>query len=163
NRPVMMAPHSSMSRMLMIGVSSPRLSQMDLTDLARWTIRPRLMDIPGVANVAIWGQRDRHFQILVDPTRLRVLQVKLAQVEQAAADAASLTGGGFIDTPNQRLPVRQLTGIQKAEDLGHTVVAFRGGVPLRLRDVALVTEGFPAPIGDAVINDGPGLLLIVEK
>jgi CzcA family heavy metal efflux pump len=163
NRPVMMAPHSSMSRILMIGVSSAKLSQMDLTDLARWTIRPRLMDIPGVANVAIWGQRDRQFQILVDPVRLRMHQVKLAQIEQAAADAAALTGGGFIDTPNQRLPVRQLTGITKAADLGNTVVAFRGGVPLRLRDVALVTEGFPAPIGDAVINDGPGLLLIVEK
>jgi CzcA family heavy metal efflux pump len=170
NRPVMMAPHSSMSRMLMIGVSSHKLSQMDLTELARWTIRPKLMDIPGVANVAIWGQRDRHFQVLVDPNRLRTLQVKLSQVEQAAADAAALTGGGFIDTPNQRLPVRQLTGINKAKDLANTVVAFRGGVSLRLGDVAEVKEGFPAPIGDAVIinagrgvDAGPGLLLIVEK
>ncbi len=170
NRPVMMAPHSSMSRILMVGVSSPKLSQMELTELARWTVRPRLMDIPGVANVAIWGQRDRHFQVLVDPVRLRAMQVKLSQVEQAAADAATLSGGGFIDTPNQRLPVRQLTGIQTPEDLGNTVVAFQGGVPLRLRDVAHVGEGYPAPIGDAVIVNagqgnvpGPGLLLIVEK
>src|SRR5437660_12514646 len=62
--PVMMAPHSSMSRMLMIGLSSNKLSQMDLTELARWTIRPRLMALSGVANVAIWGQPDRQFQVL---------------------------------------------------------------------------------------------------
>jgi CzcA family heavy metal efflux pump len=161
--PVMMAPHSSTSRVLMVGVSSPSLSQMDLTDLARWTIRPRLMALPGVANVAIWGQRDRQFQVLVDPRRLRDLQITLPQVEQAAADATALAGGGFVDTPNQRLPVRQLTGVRTPDDLARAVVAFRGGVPLQLGDVAQVVEGSPAPIGDAVINDGPGLLLIVEK
>jgi len=161
--PVMMAPHSSMSRILMVGMTSKKLSQMDLTLLARWTIRPRLMAISGVANVAIWGQRDKQFQVLVDPERLRDMQVSLAQVEQTAADAAALTGGGFVDTPNQRLAVRQLTGIRTTEDLANSVVAFKGGVSLRLGDVAKVVESFPAPIGDAVINDGPGLLLIVEK
>jgi CzcA family heavy metal efflux pump len=161
--PVMMAPHSSMSRILMVGVSSKKLSQMELTLLARWTIRPRLMALAGVANVAIWGQRDKQFQVLVDPDQLRALQIPLAQVEAAAMDAAVLNGGGFVDTPNQRLPVRQLTGIRTPTDLANTVVAFKGGVSLRLGDVAKVKEGFPAPIGDAVINDGPGLLLIVEK
>lgn len=161
--PVMMAPHSSTSRVLMVGVSSKKLTQLELTDLARWTIRPRLMALPGVANVAIWGQRDRQYQVLVDPQRLRELQITLPQIEQAAADAAALAGGGFIDTPNQRLPVRQLTGIDGPADLARTVVTFKGGVALRLGDVARVVEGYPAPIGDAVINDGPGLLLIVEK
>jgi len=161
--PVMMAPRSSTSRVLMVGVSSEKLSQMDLTILARWTIRPRLMALPGVANVAIWGQRDRQFQVLVDPERLQALGVSLTQVEQAAADAATLAGGGFIDTPNQRLPVRQLTGIFTPQDLARTIVSYRNGAPLTLGDVAQVVEGYPAPIGDAVINDGPGLLLIVEK
>ena len=53
-----------------IGVSSTSMSQMEMTTLARWTIRPRLMAIPGVANVAIWGERDRQIQVLVDPERL---------------------------------------------------------------------------------------------
>ncbi|MBA3441750.1 MAG: efflux RND transporter permease subunit, partial [Pyrinomonadaceae bacterium] len=69
--PVILSPLSSTSRVMKIGVSSPTLSQMEMTTLARWTIRPRLMAIPGVANVAIWGQRDRQFQVLVDPERLR--------------------------------------------------------------------------------------------
>ncbi|MEJ7708406.1 MAG: efflux RND transporter permease subunit [Pyrinomonadaceae bacterium] len=60
--PVILSPLSSTSRVMKIGVSSPTLSQMEMTTLARWTIRPRLMSIPGVANVAIWGQRDRQFE-----------------------------------------------------------------------------------------------------
>ncbi|HEX7379526.1 MAG TPA: efflux RND transporter permease subunit [Pirellulales bacterium] len=161
--PVMMSPHSSTARVLKIGVTSKKLSQMELTTLARWTVRPHLMAISGVANVAIWGQRDRQFQVLVDPDRLRAHQVTLAEVERAAGDAATLSGGGFVDTPNQRLPVRQLTGIRHPEDIANTIVGFRGGAALRIGDVADVIEGFPAPIGDAVIDDGPGLLLIVEK
>ena len=71
-QPVILSPLSSTSRLLKIGVSSKTLSQMDLTILAKWNIRPRLMAIPGVANVAIWGQRDRQYQVLVDPDRLRL-------------------------------------------------------------------------------------------
>jgi CzcA family heavy metal efflux pump len=161
--PVMLSPLSSMSRVLKIGVSSPTLSQMELTILARWTIRPRLMSIPGVANVAIWGQRDRQFQVLVDPERLRSHNVTLDGVVNAAAEAAAPGAGGFVDTPNQRLAVAHVPTVARPEDLAAVPVAFRGGAPLRLGDVARVVEGFPAPIGDAVINDGPGLLLIVEK
>jgi Cu/Ag efflux pump CusA len=71
--------------------------------------------------------------------------------------------GGFIDTPNQRLSITHVSGVRTADDLRDVPVAYRNGAPLRLADVAEITEGFPPPIGDAVINDGPGLLLIVEK
>jgi CzcA family heavy metal efflux pump len=161
--PVMLSPLSSTSRVLKIGMSAEKMSQMQLTELAKWTIRPRLMAIPGVANVAIWGQRDRQFQVLVDPERLRAHGVTLDQVQKATADAVTISGGGFLDTPNQRLALRQLASIRTPADLADAVVDFRNGTPLRLRDVAEIVEGFPAPIGDAVIDDGPGLLLIVEK
>jgi CzcA family heavy metal efflux pump len=161
--PVMMSPHSSTARVLKIGVSSDKLSQMEMTELARWTIRPRLMSISGVANVAIWGQRDREFQVLVDPVRLRSHSVTLDQVVKASTDTVSLSGGGFVDTPNQRIAIRQVNGVRTADDIAESVVDFRNGAPLRLRDVADVVENFAAPIGDAVIDDGPGLLLIVEK
>ncbi|MGE0607646.1 MAG: efflux RND transporter permease subunit [Pirellulales bacterium] len=161
--PVVLSPLSSTSRVLKIGVTSQTLSQMEMTLLARWTIRPRLMSVSGVANVAIWGQRDKQYQVLIDPQRLQSHEVTLGAVERSAADATLLAGGGFIDTPNQRLAIRQAIGIRTAEDLGEAVVDFRGGAPLRLRDVADVVEGFPTPIGDAIVNDVPGLLLIVEK
>ena len=161
--PVMLSPLSSTSRLMKIGVSSATLSQMEMTVLAKWTIRPRLMAISGVANVAIWGQRDRQFQVLVDPDRLRAHGVTLDAVQRAVADAVTLNGGGFVDTPNQRLALRQITGVRTAADLAEAIVDFRSGAPIRLRDVTEIVEAFPAPIGDAVINDGPGLLLIVEK
>src|SRR6516162_5394450 len=81
--PVILPSLSSTSRLMKIGLSSKTLSQMEMTLLAKWTIRPRLMAIPGVANVAIWGQRDRQFQVLVDPDRLRDHKVTLNQMTQA--------------------------------------------------------------------------------
>lgn len=161
--PVILQPLSSTSRLLKIGIWSDTLSQRDLTVLAFWTIRPRLMAVPGVANVAIWGQRDRQFQVLIDPDRLRANGLSLDAILRAAGDATVLDAGGYIDTPNQRLAVRHRTPILEPEDLARIVVDFRGGAPVRLGDVAEVTIGSPPPIGDAVINDGPGLLLIVEK
>ena len=68
---------------------------MEMSSLAKWIIRPRLVSIPGVANVAIWGERDRQLQVLVDPDRLRANNITLAEVEQAAGDAVELTGGGY--------------------------------------------------------------------
>jgi len=163
NPPVILQPLSSTSRAMKIGVWSDTLSQQDLTVLALWTIRPKLMSVPGVANVAIWGQRDRQFQVLVDPDRLRANGLTLDSVTNAARDAAVLETGGFIDTPNQRLAIRHVSSLIDAADLARTVVDFRGGAPVRLGDVTEVAIGSPPPIGDAVINDGPGLLLIVEK
>ena len=161
--PVMLSPLSTTSRVLKIGVTSESLTQMELSELAKWTIRPNLMAIQGVANVAIWGQRDRQLQVLVNPEQLRAHEVTLDAVQRAVADSVSLSGGGFVDTPNQRIAVRQMTGVEGPDDLGAAIVDYRTGSPILLRDVATIIEGHPLPIGDAVINNGPGLLLIVEK
>jgi len=171
--PVILSPLSSLSRVMKIGVSSPTVSQVDLTTLARWTIRPRLMAVPGVANVAIWGQRDRQLQVLIDPDRLRASGVSLPEVMAAARDATSVAAGGFIETSNQRLAVTHGSSVTSAADLAVMALSpraaqrpagtSRSGAVRRLGDVADVVEGFPPPIGDAVVNGGAGLLLIVEK
>jgi CzcA family heavy metal efflux pump len=161
--PVILSPLSSTSRVLKIGMSSEKLSQMEMTTIAKWTIRPRLMAIPGVANVAIWGERDRQIQVLVDPNHLYTHEVTTTDIVRAAQEAVEIGSGGFIDTPNQRLAVAHTLSVQSAEDLSDVPVAIRNGVPLKLGDLAELVEGFPPPIGDAVINDGPGILLIVEK
>ena len=110
------------------------------------------MAIPGVANVAIWGQRDTQYQVLVDPERLRTNGLTLDAVVKAVTDASVVGGGGFVDTPNQRIAVRHQSPIEKPEDLAkdHRSRSV-SGVPLRLGDVADVKVGFPPPIGDAVI------------
>ena len=73
------------------------------------------MSVPGVANVAVWGYRDRQLQVLVDPDRLQASGVTLAELRAATGDAVLVGGGGFVDTPNQRLPVQQAGAIQTAE------------------------------------------------
>jgi len=162
--PIILPPLSSMSRCLKVGLSSKTLNQQDLTIHTRWTIRPKLMAIPGVANVAVWGQRDKQFQVKVDPQRLEANGVSLDAVMRATTDATSLDSGGWIETPNQRLSIRHVSPIHTSDDLARMVIEPKtGGNSLRLGDVAEVTTGSPPPIGDAIINDVPGILLIVEK
>jgi Cu/Ag efflux pump CusA len=161
--PVLLSPLSSTSRALKIGITSPTLTQMELSAIARWTIRPRLMSVQGVANVAIWGQRDRQLQVLVHPERLRANQLTLDDITRAAREAVSIDAGGFVDMPNQRIAINQRTGVRDAEQLSRAPVAFRNGTSITLGDVANVVEGHGPPIGDAIINDVPGILLIVEK
>lgn len=161
--PVILSPLSSLSRVMKIGVWSDTLSQTQMTTLVRWTVRPKLMSIPGVANVAIWGQRDRQLQVLIDPDRMMEYRLTLPEIIKATQDATLPAGGGFIDTPNQRLSITHMPAITKAEDLEKVPVALRFGAPLTLDKVATVREGHQVPIGDAVINDKEGLLLIVEK
>ncbi len=172
--PVMIQPLSSTSRAMKIGLSSDKMSLIDLSILARWTIRTRLMDVPGVANVAMWGERKQVFNILVDPARLAANGLTLDGVMSASSDAldagllrfstGSVVGtGGFIDTPNQRLGIRHVQVVDSGEDLANVVVGQHEGRNLSLGDVAVIEEGHPPLIGDAIINDGPGLMLIVEK
>jgi Cu/Ag efflux pump CusA len=168
----MIQPLSSASRFMIVGLSSKDLSLVDLSVLARWTVAPRLMGVPGVAHVAVWGNRDRQLQVLVDPAKLQEQGVSMDQVISTAGNAlwvspltflqASSPGtGGFIDTPNQRLSVWHVLPISSAEELGE--VSVEGTEGLLLKDVAQVVEDHQPLIGDAVINDSPNLLLLIEK
>jgi Cu/Ag efflux pump CusA len=176
--PAMLQPLSSSSRVLMVGLSSKELSLIEMSVLARWTIRPRLLSVPGVANVAIWGQRERQLQVLVDPARLRERGVSLTEVIETAGNAlwvspltfldASTPGtGGFIDTPNQRLGIQHILPIRSPDDLAQVAVVQDRPLPnapqLRLGDVATIVEDHQPIIGDAIVDDGPGLVLVVEK
>jgi CzcA family heavy metal efflux pump len=175
--PQMLQPLSSQSRVMMIGLSPGKLSPIEASVLARWTIRPRLLGIDGVANVSIFGVRDRQLQVLVDPARLRDERVSLRQVISTAGNAqlvsplsfleASTPGtGGFIDTPNQRLQVRHILPIVTPEKLAQVPVeGTRGGngEPRRLGDVTNVVAGHQPLVGDALVDGRPGLLLVVEK
>jgi CzcA family heavy metal efflux pump len=161
--PVILPPLSSTSRAMKIGITSPKLSQLELSELVRWVIRPRLLAVPGVANVTVWGLRDKQLQVLIDPERLRAHELSVESVVRATTDAAAVSPGGFLDSANQRLAVRHVTPLRQPSDLAETAVATQGTTSLRLGDVAEVTLGHAPPIGDAVINGRTGLLLIVEK
>jgi CzcA family heavy metal efflux pump len=172
--PQMLQPVSSTNRVLMVGVSSKSVSPIAMSVLARWTIVPRLMGVPGVGNVSIWGQRDRQLQVQVDPERLRDRGVSLSQVIESTGNAlwfsplsfveASTPGtGGFIDTANQRLGIQHFSPITTAATLAQVSLEQTSSTKLRLGDVASVVEDHQPLIGDAVVKNGGGLLLVVEK
>ncbi len=172
--PIVLQPLSSTSRVMTVGFSSKDLSLIDMSVLARWKIRPRLMGVPGVANVAIWGQRERQLQVQVDPQKLRQRGVSLNQVIQTTGNAlwvsplsfveASTPGtGGFIDTPGQRLGVQHISPIITAKDLAQVTVEDTGGRRLRLTDVSKVVEDHQPLIGDALVGDAPSLMMVIEK
>jgi CzcA family heavy metal efflux pump len=170
--PTMIQPLSSASRFIIVGLSSQELSPIQMSVLARWVIAPRMMAVPGVSNVAIWGQRDRQLQVQVDPERLRAQGVSLQDVINTTGNAlwvsslsyleASTPGtGGFIDTPQQRLGVWHVLPISSPEELAQVPV--EGSESLTLGDVADVVEDHQPLIGDAITNDNPSLLLVIEK
>ncbi len=170
--PVILQPQSSANRVLMVGLSSKTVSPIEMGVLTRWTIRPALLAVPGVANVAVWGQRERQLQVQVDPARLLANGITLDQIIHTTGNAmwmsplsflqASTPGtGGWIDTPQQRLEVRHVFPISTPKDLSR--VAIDGANPLRLGDVARVVEGHQPLIGNAVLTNGQDMLLVIDK
>ena len=119
--PQMLQPLSSTNRVMMVGLSSKDVSPIEMSVQARWTIAPRLTGVLGVANVSIWGQRDRQLQVQVDPERLRDKNVSLLRCSRRPGTRLGLPADvrrgvdarhrRFIDTPNQRLGVQHLLPI----------------------------------------------------
>ena len=175
--PQMIQPLSATSRVMKIGLSSDEISLIDMSMIAYWTMRFRLLQVPGVANVAIWGERVKQLQVQVDPDLLRENDVSLNEVMQVTSEAldfgllpysnaAKTRIDGFIDTPNQRLDIQHVSPVFEPEERAQITVYDRkraDGEALRLGDLGEVVWDHPPLIGDAVINDGPGLLLVVEK
>lgn len=175
--PMMMPPLSSTARTMKIGITSDTLSVIDLSMITYWRIREEILRVPGVANVAIWGEQIDMPQVQVDPALLAKYGIKLEEILQVTSDSldaglmqyaegSTIGTGGFLETPNQRLAIRNVMPIKHAEDMASIPInahTKEDGSPLRMVDVAKLVHGTWPMIGDAVINDGPGLLLIVEK
>ncbi|GAC1366207.1 MAG: efflux RND transporter permease subunit [Actinomycetota bacterium] len=172
--PDIIQPKSATSRVMEIGLSAKDLSPIDLSVLAVSKIRPRLLRVPGIANVSLWGERQQQLQVQVDPARLRAANLSLNEVMAVSSDALAngvlrfersgkIGTGGFVQTANQRLQVTHAVPIVTPDQLASSVIRIRDGKPLRIGDVADVVVEHQLLIGDAVINDGPGLMLIVDK
>ena len=172
--PIMLQPLSATSRTMKIGITSKEHNLIDLSMTAYWTIKFRLMQVPGVANVPIWGERIKLLVVLVDPDLLRVYDLTLSDVEKAVGEAlefsalpyskhAKLQTEGFIDTPNQRLALRYVLPVIEPLDLAKIPLEGHDGKSVLLGKVAEVKWDTWPMIGDAVVNGGPGLMMIVEK
>jgi len=159
-----MAPlKASTSRLIVIGLSSEVASPQELRTLADWTFKRRLLAVPGVAQVEIFGGDVKQYQVLVHPEPLRQYSLTLDDVVRAASSATGFGGAGYIETFNQRLPIRQRTRIESAADLAAAPVAFRDGTTLTLGHVTDVIVGPADKFGDAAVNGRPAVLMAVHK
>jgi CzcA family heavy metal efflux pump len=171
--PRVMPPLSSTSRVLHIGLTPKKpkdllpdelqLDQTEVSVLLRWVIEPRLLRVPGVANISTYGQHDKVFQVLVRPEAMRAHEVTLEQIKKAVKDSVTHGSAGFHDGPNQRFAVQFSTKIKSPDDLGKIVVAHRNGSPIYLSQVADLKAGNPPFIGEGVIQDEAGLFVVIEK
>ena len=174
--PIMIQPLSSTSRIMKIGISSKKYDMMDLSMIAYWTIRFRLMSIPGVADIPIWGERIKALHVQVDPDLMVAQGITINEVMETTSEAMDFsllphTSGtiridGMFDTPNQRLVIHHEAPLYTPEMVAKFPIALnkkRPTPPPTLGDVGEVKWDTWVMAGDAVINDEVGLMMIVEK
>ena len=144
-------------------VSTGPTSVMDLRTLADWTVRMRLMALPGVSNIVTYGGELKQYQILVNPTKLHDFGLSLDEVLKAAQESNTNAAGGFLRTPDQEFLIRGLGRARDSAQIAQQVVALRDGTPILLGQVATVTIGPAYKIGDAIIDGKPGVIMNIVK
>jgi len=147
------------SVIMAIGLTAEARSSMDLRTFADWTLRPRLLAVPGVAKASIYGGEERELQIQIDPARLLAHGVSIDDALSAARASTGVRGAGFVETRNQRVVIRTEGQSVTPDRLGEAVLSYQDGASVRLRDVAQVLWA-PAPaIGAALIQGKPGVIV----
>jgi CzcA family heavy metal efflux pump len=154
---------SSTMDLLKIGFTSDRLDLIQLRDLVEWTVRPRLLAVPGVARANIFGGAPRRLEVRVRSVDLLARNLTLADVSDAVRAATAVRGGGFIDTPAQRILVEPHGQAVTPQALAQAIVAPGAGLPVRLGDVADVIDA-PAPqFGETLVMGKRGALLTLSS
>jgi CzcA family heavy metal efflux pump len=172
--PFMMPPLSSTARVMKIGLTSSDLSMEEMSAIAYWNIRQRLLRVPGVANVLIYGERLQQRHVQVDPELLAKYGVSLTDVMETTANALdagvlqfaqafTVGTGGFVESSDGRMNVRNVQPIVTEGDLAQVAVEKANGQVVRLSDLGNVVEDHIPLWGDALIDQRPGLMLIVQK
>ncbi len=154
---------SSTMDLLKIGLVSEKLSPMALRTFADWTLKPRLLSVPGVAKCSSFGGEIRQLQIQVQPDRLLAYGLSLSDVLAAARVSTAVLGAGFVETANQRVTIQTDGQVLTADALGEVVVANKDGFSVRLKDVARVVEGAEPKYGDCVVMGRPGVLMTMSS
>ena len=159
--PSMTALTSSTSTVLLVGLTSESRSALDLRTIADWRVRLRLLAVPGIAQVSVYGGDVRAFQVEVRPHDLIRFRLGLNDVLAAARKATGVRGAGFVDTPNQRITLQTEGQSLTPEEIARTVLVNEGGASVVLGDVATVVAAPEPPIGAALVDGRPGILLMV--
>ncbi len=161
-----LAPISSiMGQIMMIGMYSEegKTPPLEVRTLADWVVRPRLLTIPGVAQVITMGGGRKQFQVLVNPEQLTAFGVTLHDVEIALRESNQNATGGYVEQGSLEFLVRGVGRIQSVADLEQSVVKSTTGRAVLLRDVARIREGAQIKRGDSSVNGHPAVVLTIAK
>ncbi|HMM58796.1 MAG TPA: efflux RND transporter permease subunit, partial [Candidatus Rifleibacterium sp.] len=161
--PMMGAITSIMGEIMTIGIYSDRHSMMELKEVADFTVRKRLLAVPGVSQVVIVGGDTREFRIDVDQNRLKSLSVSLSEVIDAAGKMNENFSAGIMKNSGQDYLIRGMGRVKSVADIEESVVVTRNGIPVLMRDVASITISPAFRIGDTSVNASPAILLSVLK
>ncbi|KMO37080.1 efflux RND transporter permease subunit, partial [Methylobacterium aquaticum] len=159
-----MGPVSSiMGQVLLIAVTGESLSPMELRETADFVLRPRLLTVPGVAQVIPIGGEVRQFRVAPNPAAMRALGVSNAQLDAALQQFGTNAGGGFTDQDAREYLIRNIGRTMSLEDLRDLVVGASGNAPVRLRQVAEVSFAAKAKRGEGGYQGRPAVIVSVEK
>ena len=158
--PPLLSPlSSSMEYLLHFGFTSERLSPLELRDLIRWSIKPQLLAVPGVAQAQIFGGDARERQLWIDPLKLDAFGVTFDEIADAARRGTQMSGGGYLETATQRIVLQTQAPGDSIAALEQAVVATHADAPVRIGDIAQVRDGAAPRFGDAIIGGRPGILV----
>src|ERR671912_1033344 len=160
--PVLAPISSVMGEIMMIGLTGPQPAT-ELRTAADWTIRRRLLAVPGVAQVIPIGGEVKQYQVVADPARMLATGVTLEDVVRAARGSNANAAGGVYMDKGQEYVIRGIGRVQSVDDIAKSVVAVRGGVSVLLSQVADVRVGAAPKYGDGSVNAKPGVVLAVQK
>ena len=160
--PIMTPLTSSTSIVLAVGLTSPTRSAMDLRTAADWTVKQRLLAVPGVAKVAVFGGQVREIQIQVHPDRLIRYNLALEDVLAASRRATGVRGAGFIENGNQRIAIQTEGQSLTPDEVAETVLVHTNGAAVTIGDVADVVDAPEPPIGAAAIEGQTGVILMIS-
>ena len=161
--PAMGPVASIMGEIMLLGMTSDAIEPMEVRSLADWVVRPRLLTIPGVAQVINIGGGVRQYQLQVRPDRLKQYGFSLDDVERAVSGSNLNTTGGFVEKNGEEFLVRNIARVLGSEEIAQTVVGLREGVPIPLSQVADIKFAPMVKRGDASVNGHPAVILSVQK
>lgn len=161
--PALLPLTTTTSVVLVIGTTSQRRSMMALHDVAEWTIKPQLLDVPGVADVIVFGGATRQLQIQVDATKLLTYGLSITDVMNAARAATGVRGAGFVEDANQRITLNTVGQVSTPDQLANAILNWKDGVGIKIGDVARVTYAPASPVGAASIMAKPAVMIVVES
>src|SRR5258708_7225996 len=156
--PVIAPLTSAASMVLGVGLTSDKLSPMDLRTFADWTLRPRLLGVPGVAKAVVFGGEVRQLQIQVLPERLAAFDLSIGDVLAAARASTGVRGAGFVESATERITLQTQGQALTAGELGEVTLAHHNGVTVRMKDVAVVPDGPGPKDGDAALGGKQGAI-----